>query len=234
MQMRLALGVVAMAATWLPAAAWAQALSCAVPQRVQPGTGQGGGERRVMPVTSYTLALSWSPGFCRQSGRHAGFQCGANNRFGFVLHGLWPDGRNGQWPQYCARAQTIPAEVVRQTLCVMPSAQLQWQQYAKHGTCSGMAPAAYFSRARSLYQSIRYPNMTALSRHPNLTAAGLAAAFARANAGMSPASIRIMAGRDGWLDEVRLCFDTSFRQRACPSGARGVGGSTRIRIWRGD
>ncbi|ODP39325.1 ribonuclease T2 family protein [Sphingomonas turrisvirgatae] len=225
--MKLAL---ALAALLVPATAGAQALSCALPRDVPAATGQDGGERRIVPVTGYTLALSWSPGFCRQSNGRSRFQCGGGNRFGFVLHGLWPDGRDGRWPQYCAAPQTIPAPVVRQTLCAMPSPRLQWQQYAKHGTCSGMAPAAYFARARQLYGAVRWPDMAALSRQPGLTAARFASAFARANPGLPPASVRVIAGRDGWLDEVRLCLDTRFQPRSC---AGGKPGSQRLRIWRG-
>lgn len=231
--MKRALTIVGGALLLAPSLAAAQALSCAVPRDVPAATGEGAGARRLIPVTGYTLALSWSPGFCRQSGRRSRFQCGGDNRFGFVLHGLWPDGARGRWPQYCAAPPTIPAAVVRQTLCAMPSPQLQWQQYAKHGTCSGLAPAAYFEQARRSYGSIRYPDMAALSRDPALTAGQFAAAFVRANPGMTAAAIRIEAGRDGWLDEVRLCLDTAFRPRACAVGARGVASSKRLRIWRG-
>ncbi|MCP3728972.1 ribonuclease T2 [Sphingomonas sp. MG17] len=210
----------------------AQALRCAVPRDVPDATGTEQGVRRIVPVSGYTLALSWSPGFCRQSGRRSRFQCGGGNRFGFVLHGLWPDGRGRQWPQYCAPAPRIPRAVVRQTLCAMPSPQLQWHQYARHGSCSGLDPAAYFARARSLYAQLRYPDMEALSRDPGLTAGRFAVAFARANPGVNAASIRIEAGRDGWLDEVRLCLDTAFRPRACPSHLRGIAASARLKIWR--
>lgn len=227
MQLRRAALALALVA---PGTAFAQALSCTLPANVPAGTGQGGGERRVMPVTGYTLALSWSPGFCRQSGMRAQFQCGGGNRFGFVLHGLWPDGRNGRWPQYCGPARTIPAAVVRENLCAMPSPRLQWQQYAKHGSCSGMAPASYLAQARGLFARMRYPDMDALSRRPTLTTAQLADAFARANAGLTARSVQVVAGRDGWLDEVRICLDTRFQARPCAGRDTGA---KRLRIWRG-
>ncbi|MGE3745817.1 MAG: ribonuclease T, partial [Sphingomonadaceae bacterium] len=89
-----------------PAAANAQALSCRLPDSV-PQAEVESGPSRVVPIGGYTLALSWSPEYCRfreKSGRDD-FQCSRpTNRFGFVLHGLWPDGTGGRWPQYCRKS----------------------------------------------------------------------------------------------------------------------------------
>ncbi len=219
----------------LPATALAQAERCSIP--VQPpdaGDRVGSsGPRRILPVDGYTLALTWNPGFCRQSANRGRFQCNPSNRFGFVLHGLWPDGRGPSWPQFCTAPARIPDAAVRRNLCAMPSPALQRYQYAKHGTCSGLGPAAYLDRAAALYAGVRYPDMNALSRRPGLTAGQFATAVARANPGMTPATVRVGAGRDGWLDEIWLCFDTRFRPRACPAHQRGVPGHVPLRIWRG-
>lgn len=216
-------------------AALAQADRCVIPDRLpQAGSGAGrDGPRRVLPVGGYTLALTWNPGFCRQSANRGQFQCDSANRFGFVLHGLWPDGRGATWPQYCAPPPRLAEAEIRRNLCVMPSAALQRHQYAKHGSCSGLPPAAYFARARSLYGAVRYPDMDALSRRPGLTAGQFATAFARANPGMTPAMLRVRAGSDRWLDEVWLCLDTRFRPRACPAHQRGLVAQSPLRIWRG-
>lgn len=110
-----------------PAAAGAQAISCQIPDRL-PAARPDSGERDVMPIAGYTLALTWSPEYCRTRKRSAEdhLQCGGpRERFGFVLHGLWPDGRGGRWPQYCRAADIVPEAVTRETLCAMPSVQLQ-------------------------------------------------------------------------------------------------------------
>lgn len=223
------------AALLTPATALAQADRCVVPERLPEAGRETGrpGPRRVVPVGGYTLALTWNPGFCRQSANRGRFQCDPANRFGFVLHGLWPDGRGASWPQYCAAAPRIPEPVIRRTLCTMPSPALQRHQYAKHGSCSGLPPAAYFERARSAYAAVRYPDMNALSRRRALSAGQFAAAFARANPGMTPAMLRVRAGRDRWLDEVWLCLDTNLRPRACPAHQRGLPAHAPLRIWRG-
>ncbi|WP_423602731.1 ribonuclease T2 family protein [Sphingomonas sp. MS122] len=214
--------------------ALAQADRCVVSDRLpQAGSDTGrGGPRRVVPVGGYTLALTWNPGFCRQPVHRGQFQCEPVNRFGFVLHGLWPDGRDSTWPQYCAPSPRIPDAEIRRNLCVMPSAALQRHQYAKHGTCSGLPPSAYFARARGVYAAIRYPDMDALSRRQGLTAGQFAAAFARVNPGMTPAMLRVRAGRDRWLDELWLCLDTRLRPRACPAHQRGLAAHAPLRIWR--
>ncbi len=55
----------------------------------------------------YLLNLSWSPEFCATHGDSP--ECGRN--LGFVVHGLWPQDTNGDYPQHCsdARRPTQPA-----------------------------------------------------------------------------------------------------------------------------
>ncbi len=233
---RIALAVLALT---LPGAAGAQAYSCAVPDRIEPvhaDLPSARQPRRVVPIGSYTLAISWSPQFCRagaDSRPPSGFQCDQGNRFGFTLHGLWPDGRDKEWPQYCRSTGILPARVVRPHMCATPSAQLMQHEWAKHGTCmTGYSPAQYFARSNALYGKLRYPDMEALSRRP-LTAGALAAAIAGANPGLTPQMMRITADRQGWLDEVWLCLDTRFRYQPCPAHQGGLSASAPVKIWRG-
>ncbi|WP_315760405.1 ribonuclease T2 [Sphingomonas sp. Y38-1Y] len=236
--MKLAVLAAAAAALVVPAAASAQAYRCAIPgdlpdPRVEGPTARE--PRRVVPIGSYTLALSWSPQFCKGAGDRASarLQCGGGNGFGFTLHGLWPDGRGREWPQYCRAAPALPAAVIRRNLCATPSVQLLQHEYAKHGTCMGIAPAAYFDRSTRLYGRVRYPDMDALSRRRGLTTSQFEQAFARANPGLTPAMLRVTADRQGWLDEVWLCMDTRFRYTTCPTHQRGRAAGQPLRIWRG-
>ena len=59
----------------------------------------------------YLMSLSWSPSYCATHPRDT-TQCG-HQGFGFVLHGLWPQYRNGSWPQHCA-TQATPDEATDQ------------------------------------------------------------------------------------------------------------------------
>ncbi len=229
--------LVAAAAMLAAAPAAAQAYSCAVPgaiPRPRPDLPSAREPRRVLPVGSYTLALSWSPQYCRTSGDRpdARFQCASGNRFGFTLHGLWPDGVGRDWPQYCAAAPILSRDLIRRNLCMTPSAQLLQHEYAKHGTCMGVSPTRYFAQARRLHARIRYPDMAALSRRAGLTAGQFAAAFARANRGLTADMMRITADRRGWLSEVWLCLDRRFVAVRCPAHQQGLARSAPLRIWR--
>ena len=113
----------------IPDAAFAQALQCSVaqaPVSVRPDRASASQPVRVLPIGGYTLAITWSPQYCRDHTRDASarFQCGSGNRFGFTLHGLWPDGVGRDWPQYCRSTGLLPARIVRPMLCSTPSAQL--------------------------------------------------------------------------------------------------------------
>lgn len=228
----------ALAATLLPVAAHAQSLQCAVPARVErprADLASARQPRRIVPTGGYTLAISWSPNYCRDHARDASarFQCGAGNRFGFTLHGLWPDGVGPEWPQYCRATTLLPPRVIRTNLCATPSAQLLQHEWAKHGTCMpGYTPLRYFGRSAALYRRLRYPDMDRLSRG-TLTARGLAQAMASENPGLGAGMMRVTADRRGWLDEVWICLDKSFRYRPCPVHQGGLAPTAQLRIWRG-
>lgn len=228
-------GVVALV---VPALAHAQALSCRVPSQVdtpRPDLPDVRQPRRLLPTASYTLAISWAPQFCREAaGREsAAQQCGGGNAFGFTLHGLWPDGAGKDWPQYCRPVELLAEAVLRENLCTTPSVQLLQHEWAKHGSCMTGGADAYFDRARMLYERLRFPDMNALSRRRPLTAGSFAAAFARANRGVSADAMRITASREGWLDEVWLCLDKQFRSTRCPAHQGGLAASAPLKIWRG-
>src|SRR3546814_4423107 len=100
--------------------------------------------------------MSWSPQHCADvrnpNGARDRFQCsGENGRFGWVLHGLWPETDGPGYPQWCRPAKIVPQPVLKQHLCMTPSAQLLQHEWAKHGTCMSPHPAAYFRSAAILF-----------------------------------------------------------------------------------
>lgn len=212
----------------------AQSLSCALPPQIdrpRPDTPDTRTPRRILPTASYTLALSWSPQFCKTADSSP-VQCNLPNRFGFVLHGLWPDGAGRDWPQYCRPVELLSDATIRSNLCATPSAQLLQHEYAKHGSCMDGTADDYFRRSTSLYRALRFPDMNALSRQPGLTAGALAAAIARLNRGIAPDAMRITTTRGGWLDEIWFCLDLKFGYVRCKPGTGGVSSSARVKIWR--
>lgn len=217
-------------------AALAQALQCRVPEALPIAPPPQPGERRVVPVGGYTLSLSWSPEYCRTRGRSPAdrFQCeGAGGRFGFILHGLWPEGKGAAWPQYCRPVAPVPEPVVRRHLCATPSVRLLQHEYAKHGSCMPLSAERYFAIAGMIHGALRYPDMDALSREQGLTAARFARAFAAANPGVDAKMLAVHTNRRGWLEDVRLCLDTRLKPRRCRPDRRAAGDADPIRIWRG-
>lgn len=233
------IGIALMAAgVALPGMAHAQAYQCVIPHTIptpRPELPSSSEPKRVLPIGGYTLAVRWAPQYCHANGRRADakFECASGNRFGFTLHGLWPDGVGKTWPQYCRATTLLPKAVIAQHLCANPSVQLTQHEWAKHGTCTSDSPPRFLARSRTLYARLRYPAMDALSRRKVLTAGDFAAAMARANPGMKADMMRITADRRGWLEEVWVCLDKTYRYRRCPSFQGGLKPNARIRIWRG-
>jgi ribonuclease T2 len=221
----------------LPGFAHAQTLNCAVPARIErprPELPKASEPQRVVPIGGYTLALTWAPEFCHGHARDAGakMECGSGNRFGFTLHGLWPDGIGKEWPQYCAAAPLLPEKLLRQHVCATPSAQLLQHEWAKHGTCLHTTPEAYFARSTGLYGKLKFPDMDALSRR-SVDAGKLADAIAGVNPGLPASAIRVTKNARGWLNELWLCLDKQFAYTRCRAGTGGVPANTTIKIWRG-
>ena len=228
-------GLALVALIAMPGTALAQSAQCSPPAQIARPDLEGPTAkepRRILPIGSYTLALSWSPQYCSTAkGGRSAIQCGGRNgRFGFTLHGLWPDGFGKEWPQYCRAANLVPRQVIRQNLCATPSVQLIQHEWAKHGTCMTTKPELYFNLSRALYQSIRYPDMGALARTKSLTVGQFAQAFARANRGLKPDMLRVTTTRGNWLSEVWLCMDRAMAFTRCPAHQGGAPVASRLRI----
>lgn len=217
--------------------AQAQALSCKLPDRIPvPRLEQPPRDEPVRrpPTTGYLLSLSWSPEHCAgvrdSKGARDGFQCsGQNGRFGWVLHGLWPETDNRDYPQWCRPARIVPQPVLRQNLCMTPSVQLIQHEWAKHGTCMSPNPAAYFRAASILFRAVRFPDMAALAARPQ-TAGDVRRAFAAVNPGVTPPMIAVTSDRQGWLKEVRLCLGPRMRPQRCKPFQYGVPDRRDVRV----
>jgi ribonuclease T2 len=227
----------ALLAVLLPLAAQAQVTSCRIPDRVDvPRLERAprGEAARAVPISGYLLAMSWSPQYCA-SRRNAGerrdaVQCGGKaGRFGWVLHGLWPQGSGSAYPGWCRPARIVPQPVLKEHLCLSPSVQLMQRQWAKHGICMSPTPAAYFRAASILFGAVRFPDMAALAQRPQ-TAGSLRRALAAQNKGVTGAMLAVTADRSGWLQEVRLCLNLRMRPALCGPTQRGLRDNVRLKI----
>jgi ribonuclease T2 len=179
----------------------------------------------------YVLSLSWSPEHCAS---HPGqdLQCGGVRQYGFVLHGLWPQHERG-FPADCASAEQPSDRLVRSLLDISPSEKLVRHEWAKHGTCSDLAPEDYFALARRAFGSVRVPaRFQAPAQAARLSVAALEAEFAAVNAGLTGDQVAVQcSGR--FLQELRVCLDKTLRPRACGPEVRDrCQGDVTIRPWR--
>lgn len=167
----------------------------------------------------YVLALSWSPAYCTLNRDRADpQQCGADQSFRFIVHGLWPQHERG-WPDFCPlpRGNQPSRQEVQSMLGIMPSRGLVQHQWRKHGTCSGLSPANYFDLTRQAFDKIRIPDIfTNSGQSGRISPQGAEAAFAAANPGLAPEGMAISCNR-GLLTEVRICLTKDLEFRNCPA-----------------
>ena len=213
----------------------AQHYQCSIPRSVQVPQIRPDARSRVLPVSGYTLALSWSPEFCKPrkgQPRHARQCDGRAGMFGLVVHGLWPDSTRS-WPQWCpTRRQPQPRELAA-NMCLSPSAALLARQWAKHGACMARKPATYFKVMRILWEGLRIPDYDRVSREDRLTAGTIRTRFVDANPGWSREAVGVKLNARGWLQELRLCYDRRFMPTACDRTRHGAHDSVPAKIWRG-
>jgi ribonuclease T2 len=172
----------------------------------------------------YVLSLSWSPSFCaeaaeRNEGRSAGPQCG-ERPYSFVVHGLWPQYDKG-FPEYCQTpSPRLYRGIVSSMLDLMPAPHLIFNEWDKHGTCSGLSAGAYFETVRKARAAVKIPpEYIDLQQPLDVTPAAVEDAFLKANPGLSPDALAI--GCDGKrLTEVRLCLAKDLQFHDCAEIAK--------------
>ena len=167
----------------------------------------------------YVLALSWSPSFCEQAsersnGGRSGAQCGGRP-FSFVVHGLWPQYERG-FPEYCQRpSPRLDRNIMTSMLDLMPAPGLIFNEWDKHGTCSGLAAQAYFDLVRKAREAVKIPEAyTAPKTTLTVAPDEVEEAFVKANPGLSRAAIAVTCGSTR-LSEVRVCMGKDLKFRDC-------------------
>jgi ribonuclease T2 len=165
------------------------------------------------------LSLSWSPSFCEEasergnSGRSQA-QCGGRP-FSFVVHGLWPQYERG-FPEYCQRpSPRLDRNIMTSMLDLMPAPGLIFNEWDKHGTCSGLAARAYFETIRKARAAVKIPEeFLQISEPKTIAPDDLEAAFIKVNPGLSSSAISVTCGGKR-LSEVRICLSRDLQFRSC-------------------
>lgn len=163
----------------------------------------------------YLLALSWSPAFCLSSPGAA--ECNGPRRYGFIVHGLWPQNEQG-WPENCAVHDSVPDEVVRGIEDLMPARGLVYHEWSAHGTCSGLEPAAFFALVRRAYSEIAIPaELSNPAEASEQSPTSISKAFLDANRRLAAQSVVVTCTGRGVprLREVHVCLGRDLTPRAC-------------------
>jgi ribonuclease T2 len=201
---------------------------CLLVALVGPGSAQGALQRVLRSewpsqpgqFDFYVLSLSWSPSFCaaaaqRGAGRAPSGQCGTRP-YSFVVHGLWPQFDRG-FPQYCqVPAPRLNRGVVSSMLDLMPAPHLIYNEWDRHGTCSGMPARTYFDTVRKARAVVQIPPEYVDPQKPLIVAPrAVEDAFIKANPALAQGDIAVECDKRR-LTEVRLCLSKELKFRACP------------------
>ena len=173
------------------------------------------------PFDFYVMTLSWSPGFCDLGGDDKSpQQCAVGAGNGFVVHGLWPDNRNGPNPEDCNPNEDASAADLAAVSGLYPTQDLARYEYRKHGTCTGLSAEDYFAAARAARDELAIPPMLQSPREwRRLPPQAIEQAFIAANANLRPENMAVTCTR-GELVDVRICLTRDLRAfAACPKVA---------------
>jgi ribonuclease T2 len=166
----------------------------------------------------YVLALSWSPSFCEaaaERGNSGRSQVQCERPYSFVVHGLWPQYERG-FPEYCQRpSPRLDRNIMTSMLDLMPAPGLIFNEWDKHGTCSGLGARAYFEGVRKARAAVKIPEeFLQLSEQKTIAPGDLEAAFIKINPGLSSSAISVTCSSRR-LSEVRVCLSKDMQFRAC-------------------
>jgi len=170
----------------------------------------------------YLLALSWSPSFCAEAGERpsARQQCSAERPYSFVVHGLWPQYEKG-FPEFCQNpAPRLDRGIVSSMLDLMPAPRLIFNEWDKHGVCSGLPARGYFETVRKARAAVKIPaEFLEPKTVLHVTPEEVEEAFVKANPGLSRAGIAVTCGSTR-LNEVRICLSRDLKFRDCADADR--------------
>lgn len=167
----------------------------------------------------YVLSLSWAPTYCAgRSGYRNKAECGPSRPYGFVVHGLWPQGVTS-YPEACPTRfpMRVPSSIGRDLEDIMPGMSLVGHEWRKHGTCSGLDQASYFRLVRKARESITIPaEFTPGPTRRRFDPHKIEAAFVNSNAGLRRDGIAVTC-RGDQIEEVHICLTKSLQFRSCPT-----------------
>lgn len=162
----------------------------------------------------YLLSLSWSPEFCHSNPSNA--ECTGGHHYGFIVHGLWPEFRNGGGPEYCSHAPGPDPGEAGSMLDIMPDLHLIEHEWQTHGTCSGLNANEYFKLIRKAFTSFRIPRQFLNPQAQfSISPIDVKKALEESNPDLNDAAITISC-RGNYLNGVSICLSKDLHPVPCP------------------
>jgi ribonuclease T2 len=97
----------------------------------------------------------------------------------------------------------------------MPAPGLIFNEWDKHGTCSGLGERAYFETIRKARATVKIPEEFLQLSEPKTIAPGdIEEAFIKVNPGLSSSAISVTCDSKR-LSEVRVCLSKDLQFRSC-------------------
>jgi ribonuclease T2 len=205
-------------------------------QAVPIATSDGPVSGKIQTYDFFILALSWSPTYCASSAKRGETpQCRNPANNGFVVHGLWPQARDGARLRCQSDRSEFSKALFERALEVFPDLRLAQNQWQRHGHCFGYPADAYLELTARAKSKIAIPDNlrsinTALSLDPDVIRSG----FIAANSGLARDSISVSC-RKSILVEVLLCLKSDLSgfescpqvtKRSCPAAMISVPAAT--------
>ena len=182
----------------------------------------------------YVLALSWAPSYCAAAGLKANKQeCGRDARYGFIVHGLWPQNEHG-YPESCPSklSSRVPRTLGERYADIMPGMSLIGHEWRTHGSCTGLDQASYFRLVRKAREAVRVPaEFGPAAPARSVDPARMEAAFIEANPGLDGDGIAVTC-KAGRVEDVRICLTKSLQFRSCPAVHAEACGRSRVSLPR--
>jgi ribonuclease T2 len=131
------------------------------------------------------------------------------------VHGLWPQYERG-FPEFCQNPPPrLDRNIVSMMLDLMPAPRLIFQQWDKHGVCSGLNQRAYFETVRKARAQVRIPDVyIELAKPLAVTPDEVEEEFVKANSGLTRTGIAVTCDSRR-LQEVRICLSKNLQFRDC-------------------
>jgi ribonuclease T2 len=182
----------------------------AIPEGTSPQQARvARGETAAQPFDYYLLNLSWSPEFCHSHPNAT--ECAQHSTF--VLHGLWPQNKDGTYPENCSN-QSGPRNPTAYG-DIYPDAGLLIHEWRTHGTCSGLSPDAFFSLARQAFHSVVIPSaLSQLDHQISIPPGQILDLFTAANPSVPRSSLALSCGNN-YLTAIEVCLNKNAQPTAC-------------------